>query len=926
MLKGVILPAISHRASTNSNNTTFDLINKLIRSIFDGGPDTDPQSSTTQNIDKIISPLEDEIETCNSDEIDLEALSAALQKRAEAQLTRFSLQRDIINLNRLIYLYEVMTQFLDPSVPNDIHDLRLVLISLLSIRYFLFKESGHLDSLIGSLEEFLSGTQGSQDYGLYRPLLSQALVLSSWDHLDIEPNTKDCDRILQLCDDIPTSTFQAEHSSWRFIKSDAIERLSMLGRKCHNLTDALECLQAGQDIDPELGFPYSVFQVLVSQLKIAVIAGDWQLLLEVEKEIQTRPTEEWLHAGASIFRPDSDADLDKTVEVLRQRYRSCPSGDLCAHLCSIVLAWALLDRFRRLRKFSDIQEAVAFREVFEPDKIFKVDFLLFLQTMEYNSLSENRWRRQEATKGRACDNIPDGINPGPSNSSRFSDAQAPNVVAIQKLAALYGSDSPIGKHMSLRNAILQHADKDEVFQTTRDELLSLCEQSNNPSLYLTDLCMLYQSRYNITNRIEDLETAVKYYLQSLKDPEPASTRGTSFAHILLLLESLKPGSVTPSQFLEMHDFLRGAANDATVVYNDRLDHINWWFRILFARRAVKEERKGHALGMANLTLSLLEQQSWESPTSRAFLDARYDTEGLLTTAAFSIIHSDPTNMPRAIEILERGRSLLWSQLDSLRTPPSALASVPPQLATRFLETSRALQRRMGLSHEIGNDPPGTYHQQIVDDRNQVIEEIRVLTGFEHFLKPKSFSELHTTAAAEGPIVILMPSYSQCLAVVFVRSESVVFPLPISVSRLSDLHGCIQPHQSPRSAGSEVADSLGTSTSSSGDNRAGVRTSKRKLHMDDVLKILWLEVAKPVIDVIMETTGKLKEKNNTPVSSSPLNDSMFTHDENRIERDGVASGGVALGNFLSCPSMPLEYTGVPLRSLSRIISFRHIPHP
>ena len=168
------MPAISHRASTNSNNTTFDLINKLIRSIFDGGPDTDPQSSTTQNIDKIISPLEDEIETCNSDEIDLEALSAALQKRAEAQLTRFSLQRDIINLNRLIYLYEVMTQFLDPSVPNDIHDLRLVLISLLSIRYFLFKESGHLDSLIGSLEEFLSGTQGSQDYGLYRPLLSQA--------------------------------------------------------------------------------------------------------------------------------------------------------------------------------------------------------------------------------------------------------------------------------------------------------------------------------------------------------------------------------------------------------------------------------------------------------------------------------------------------------------------------------------------------------------------------------------------------------------------------------------------------------------------------------------------------------------------------------------------------------------------------------
>ena len=149
-------------------------------------------------------------------------------------------------------------------------------------------------------------------------------------------------------------------------------------------------------------------------------------------------------------------------------------------------------------------------------------------------------------------------------------------------------------------------------------------------------------------------------------------------------------------------------------------------------------------------------------------------------------------LQKAVEILERGRALLWSEMRGLRTPIDRLRAGEGDhatlLAEQFVAISEELERittttsapaaahasKMDSSLAHGcPEGPGSANDGDDDDyshpdafgqmmekvrvleraRGEIVDQIRVLPGFEDFLTAVPFETLRT-AAARGPVIVI----------------------------------------------------------------------------------------------------------------------------------------------------------------------------
>jgi CHAT domain-containing protein len=153
-----------------------------------------------------------------------------------------------------------------------------------------------------------------------------------------------------------------------------------------------------------------------------------------------------------------------------------------------------------------------------------------------------------------------------------------------------------------------------------------------------------------------------------------------------------------------------------------------------------------------------------------------------TLATLSSTHSVPLDyasyqvdqhqIEQAIETLERGRALLWSEMRHLRAPVDQLLEVDPDLGHKFAAVNRDLEeltKSVPPSHMDDAaadglpavDPFGRILMKqpgILRERNNLISQIRTLPGFDSFLASPSFETLRSSAVS-GPVIII--NHSRC---------------------------------------------------------------------------------------------------------------------------------------------------------------------
>ncbi|KAG9029929.1 hypothetical protein FRB95_004725 [Tulasnella sp. JGI-2019a] len=136
----------------------------------------------------------------------------------------------------------------------------------------------------------------------------------------------------------------------------------------------------------------------------------------------------------------------------------------------------------------------------------------------------------------------------------------------------------------------------------------------------------------------------------------------------------------------------------------------------------------------------------------------------------------------AIEVAERGRALLFTQLGNYRTPLNDLEVVNKGLADRFRALSTALDHSATslLDTMVTLPTPGDQvarRQQIVADWDHTLTEIRQLDGFRDFLGVTPFATLQK-AAADGPVILVNISRDGSYALIITATrEPLSVPLP-----------------------------------------------------------------------------------------------------------------------------------------------------
>ncbi|KZV73849.1 hypothetical protein PENSPDRAFT_749706 [Peniophora sp. CONT] len=160
-------------------------------------------------------------------------------------------------------------------------------------------------------------------------------------------------------------------------------------------------------------------------------------------------------------------------------------------------------------------------------------------------------------------------------------------------------------------------------------------------------------------------------------------------------------------------------------------------------------------------------------------------------------------LERAVEWLEVGRALIWSQVIALRTPLDELRASYPQYADSLQSIRQQLQSsaHSTFAHDVkvfgGIDglarvtvnSAADRHRGLVIEYDKVMKNIRACLGFEDFLLPKRFEFLvPSPALLSSHIVFIHVHWYRCDAIVISPSGDIkgVFLPDLSIQRAAEL--------------------------------------------------------------------------------------------------------------------------------------------
>ncbi|KAJ7475034.1 CHAT domain-containing protein [Mycena latifolia] len=200
---------------------------------------------------------------------------------------------------------------------------------------------------------------------------------------------------------------------------------------------------------------------------------------------------------------------------------------------------------------------------------------------------------------------------------------------------------------------------------------------------------------------------------------------------------------------------------------------------------------------------------------------------------------------KAVEWLEQGRSVIWGQFLTLCTPVDKLHRVHPKLAAELVSLSNLLETSGTQSHieAAGFGPSQSlqatarqYHDHAVQ-RDNLLQQIRGLAGFEHFLLPKPISEL-SPAAKIGPVVLLNTSSYRSDALILIPGVGdKVMHVPLPDFTLDQAQ--------------HLTEALGSLVRGAARSDRLDACREDELPPDEefsrILSALWMKIVKPVLD-------------------------------------------------------------------------------
>jgi tetratricopeptide (TPR) repeat protein len=272
---------------------------------------------------------------------------------------------------------------------------------------------------------------------------------------------------------------------------------------------------------------------------------------------------------------------------------------------------------------------------------------------------------------------------------------------------------------------------------------------------------------------------------------------------------------------------RQAAEVQSGPAGQRLAVALWWGEIAAQYGETAEAEAGYTAAVELLPLA-----AWAGLSRPARQQHLAERIGLASdAAAWAISAGHPE---RAVQLLEHGRSVLWSHALQLRGDFDDLRAKHHGLARR-LDAARAVldaaapgapDAGSGMADPARGGGRDEDRMRAADEWDHALATTRSLPSFAGFLQPSPFAEL-ASSAGPGPVVIVNVSRYRCDALVVTPDGVRVVPLPgLTLNAVTEHVGRFRQALAERPA----------------DQPAGVRYG-----IKEVLAWLWDTVAGPVLE-------------------------------------------------------------------------------
>ena len=285
-------------------------------------------------------------------------------------------------------------------------------------------------------------------------------------------------------------------------------------------------------------------------------------------------------------------------------------------------------------------------------------------------------------------------------------------------------------------------------------------------LHLSAFGYLLYGAFHRTEKVEYLDESITHLREVLKLD---GARPIYFATIRGLLDSL---SIRWQLFRRSHDLddvmslFASGVKDSYATVPSRFELACHW------AHTGRIFRHPSILIAYNSAMSLMQESLAFAPTLSNQHDLLLEKHDLYekTPLNFASYHIRAGQVERAIETLEQGRALLWSEMRGLRTSTDRLRAADSDLADRFTAINRELEMlttSASLGESAGMDDGGledeewitqfpvlmAKQQDLLKERDALVSKIRGFPGLENFLLPLPFDTLRS-AALRGPVIII----------------------------------------------------------------------------------------------------------------------------------------------------------------------------
>ncbi|EJD07720.1 TPR-like protein [Fomitiporia mediterranea MF3/22] len=515
------------------------------------------------------------------------------------------------------------------------------------------------------------------------------------------------------------------------------------------------------------------------------------------------------------------ADLDEAIKYQRTALELCPTGHHKRPVSLNNLANSLLTRFPMYGHIADLDEAIELHRaalelhhVGHPGCHSSLNNLAHCLRIRFEQHGQVADLDEAVEHLRAALQLSPNSHPGrslPLNSLAVSlgirfaqhgqSADLDEAIEHCRTALKFCSNSNPHRSMpldSLANFLRARfgrdgraADIDEAIEYHR-AALELCPDGHlNRSSYLNNLAGSLQARFERHGQTADLDEAIEHHSAALKlRPEGHPDHSGSLRNIAVLLYCRFQTFGLMDDLGECMRLFEGAATYKFSSLVKRFEAASHW--------ATFAQRHAHSTTSRayKVAFQLLQRVLIISPTLHAQHDflKRKGPYGnhraiILDAVAYAVKEN---KLEEAIEILEQGRGLLWSQMRGFRTPLDLLAETNRELAESFRDVSCRLE-------DLATSPTGSgpsaldmdrerklseeslkLKKRLSSEQDEIINKIRQIPGFEGFLTATPFRVLQRVAS-EGRVIVVNHSRFRSDALIVLSDKD----LPVVCVPLDD---------------------------------------------------------------------------------------------------------------------------------------------